>query len=293
MTNYQRLQEGLIDWFNRAPLEYQSIQSAVKVCQEIYYPEDIQLAKYKILYPLIRWGLIEFYGDDKLRLSPSAIIYNQEYVMAYNVPPAITDIVKKQFILAPVKGIVIYKASPDILKSFTNLGIPSSKFDLKQSLTIVPNFSNIIYSWEEYTMPELSTCQHFSLKSQWIKPDIYPNIGVYKKGNKTYGTKMVRINQLHWKYIPNQKRNLDAFAIAVLWCQVNNNQNIHIKYQPSTHILSIDNYYFPLSIERLLHINSLISGAFPKDLNERKYSISKDLFNILNKLLDNKITIYE
>lgn len=291
------LQQGLLDWFNYNPEKFHSLQTVGKICQEIYLPycapEEVLDAKYKILYPLIRRGFIEFYGNDNLRLAPTNIIYNTEFVLALNVPTHIINELETQPIFSIFNRLMVYVKSENIIKYFVNNGIPSCEFQFQKVLASIPSLQKIIGSWEDDLIVDIQSCWILSEKGTWLKPSLYPTIGIFRKGEKKYHSKSVRLSDHKWKHIPEQKTNIDAFAIAALWNILNGTQDLRIKYDQNTGILNIDNNYFPLLIERLLYINSLLIGNFTSDLHARKYKLSMNQFNIFNKLLNKKIKVYE
>ncbi|OQP62905.1 hypothetical protein A3860_26720 [Niastella vici] len=297
MNNLKHLQEGLLNWFRYSPTELKSFYSINKLCRSISQRYSttgyLNNVVYKLLYPLIKIGLIEFYGDGKFRLSPTSILFNQHFLLACCAPESIREKIGVASVTEPFSGIAIYAYSDRVLRGFMNQGIPCNHFNLGSILSKILPLQQIIKEWEDDDIEAIGIAElcYWGEGNIWIKKDDYPKCGVFRNGNENYNKKLLRINNHQWKRIPEAKDNIDAFSLAVLFGKIYNNYNIGLSYVASEQVLSVNNQYFPLSLERLLFINTLLSGHSGADGYLGKYFINQKDVEVLNNLLDQKIVM--
>lgn len=296
MNNFQQLQEALLNWFRYSPAELKSFYSINKLCRSISQRYSItgdpNNFVYKLLYPLIKRGLVEFYGEGKFRLSPTSILFNQHFLFACHVPESIREKIGVVSYSEPFSGITIYTYSDCVLRDFINQGIPSNHFNLRSILSKILPLQQIIKEWEDDDDIEgigIAELCYWGEGNRWVNKHDSPECGVFRKGNESYNEKVLRINNHQWKKIPAGEDNIDAFSLAVLYGKIYNNYNIGLSYVASEQVLSVNNQYFPLSLERLLFINSLLSGHSVVDGYWGKYFINPKDVEVFNNLLDRKI----
>src|SRR5687768_15783123 len=93
------LQTGLWQWFSLTPDDYRSYQAIDAICNRLYeqhHPDTSpKEARYQIFYPLIRYGIIEFYGNNQFALSPTTILESEASVLFLHVPNVALELVEQ------------------------------------------------------------------------------------------------------------------------------------------------------------------------------------------------------
>jgi hypothetical protein len=293
-----KLQKALLDWFWLEPNEsktFRLIDNVVTKLYEQYFPNGkFKNAKYEIFYPLMRYGVIEFYGDNSFGLSPSCALYNTNVVFCMNIQLHINDNIDSTIIYSNESlGITTYKKCSMSNSLFRKLNVPYSKFLFSELLNKISTFEKILNSWTDDTIIDATNYYFFNSRNTWsINNSSYIN-GVYKKGEENYTQRVIKISENKWKHIPLKEYNIDAFSIAVIWSQIQNHWDIGIKYFPTEKKIVIKNIFFPIVIERLLFINTLVEFGLDFNFLDRQYHINDQDFKVLNKLFDYKIEINE
>jgi len=294
-VNIQNLQEGLLDWFWFEPNQQKSFNQIENVCfklYEQYFPKkNVQNAKYEIFYPLIKYGVVEFYGNNKFGLSPSCALHINKFSVLCNIPSGVTDSINGMPTYNNNLGIQVFGNCAAIDLVIKELNIPNSKFIFSESLGKISSFEKIIDSWIEDRIIDSANYYLFNANNEWSPSDKNIMNGVYKKSEENYSQRTVKVSENKWKAIPSREQNIEGFNIAVVWSQIHNCWNIGIEYFPNDKKLIVKNIYFPLIIHRLLFINTLLKSVLDFDIFGNQYFINHQDFNTLNRLFNNKIEI--
>ena len=293
--NIQNLQQGLLDWFWFEPNQLKSFNQIENVCfklYEQYFPQNnVQNAKYEIFYPLIKYGVVEFYGNNKFGLSPSCALHINKFSILCNIPSGVTDRINGMPTYSNNLGIQVFENCAAIDLVIKELNIPNSKFIFSDSLREISSFEKIIDSWIEDRIIDSTNYYLFNANNKWSRSDKNIINGVYKKSEENYSQRTVKISQNKWKVVPSREQNIEGFNIAVVWSQIHNCWNIGIEYFPNDKKLIVKNIYFPLIIHRLLFINTMLESVQDFDIFRNQYFINHQDFNTLNRLFNNKIEI--
>jgi hypothetical protein len=292
----KKMQIGLIEWFKFQQIGFQKfykIENIAKKLFEEYYPTwDSNHAKYKIIYPLIRYGVVEFYGDNKFALSPTCALYNDNYILTCNLSDTIKQKVLKYQILDSNIGIVVLKNTSNSNQILKDNLIILSKFSFGDLLMKVLSFEDIIKNWNKNIVIDTIGFQYYADDYKWKNITGPIKNGVYRKSSEVYSQRILKINEDDWYLIPLRDKNIDAFNIAVCWTISNGLKSVKISYNNSN--LKIENINFPVILERILFLNTLLNGKFEIDVfndkYQRNYYLSNNEFKILNNLFNNKIS---
>lgn len=245
-------------------------------------------AKYDLFYPLVKRGLVEFYGENKFKISPSCALYSDKYLLICNVPFFLHHKIKETALYDDL-GIKVYHKSRTLLNFLKDNVIPNSKFELWRCLKAIPSFETIIHSWADDIVIDSTTYYFLNKKNTWDNNSLKPSIGIFKKSSEVYATRTFKLSENQWKYIPLNEYNIDGFNIAATIGQIKNNWNLEIRYYVNEANICINSIFFPILIERFLFLNTLLEGRDCVDISKRCYFIKQKDFDILNKLFDNKI----
>lgn len=289
----ENLQKGLLDWFWFEPNQLKPLHNIENVCIKIYeqyFPtKNGKNAKYEIFYPLIKYGVIEFYGNNRYGLSPSCALHNNKFYLLSNIPVGLMDSKNEIRVYRNNLGIQKFENCPTIFSFIKKLNIPNSRFLFSESLSKISSFEKIIDGWIEDRVIESENYYLFDTYNKWNSANKNLINGVYKKSIESYSQRTLKLSDTKWKAIPSREQNIDGFNIAVIWSQIQNSWNIGIEYYPTDERLIIKNIFFPLIIHRLLFINTLLESPVDFDALVNQYFINQRDFNSLNKLFNNKI----
>ena len=288
-----KLQEGLLKWFWLTPLETKRLPAIENICNKLYeqyFPERLKNAKYEVFHPLLKYGLVEFYGDNNYALSPSSVIFSADFTALINIPEKLLGIIAPPHFESKL-GIDVYPNSTALMSLINASKIPTTKYDLRLTLRQLPSLDYIVNSWKDDTINDFSNFHYWTKSNSWSANYIPATKGIYKKTQELYSQRGVKLSENKWKKIPLRNDNIDAFNIAILWKQIQNNENLGVKFQASSNIIFIENIFFPILIERLLFLNTILQPLSYVEVFKRQYKISKREFEILNRLLGNKIEL--
>lgn len=290
--NVQAIQSGLLKWMTTNSRKTRSMASIDNVCKKVYEqycdPQHLKNSKYKLFYPLIKYGVVEFYGEDRFGLSSSSIVSKNDIFLFCNIPKREYVNLSKSLIYESELGIVLFKNTLEVRSFVKQIGIPESKFSLKDALMRIGSLNLIIETWKDDEIYAQEKLFFFNSITGWGLTE-NGQIGVYKKGAESFANRVLKVSDNSWKKIPTRAENIDAFNLAVLWAQINSNKHVGVKYSLKDELLVVDNIYFPLIISRLLFINSLFMTKGNSRSFENCYFINNDEFKVLNNLLKNKI----
>lgn len=286
------LQVGLIKWFRHEPSRSKSFSQVEAVCVNLfkqYFQDDDPLkAKYEILYPLLRWGLIEFDKVGKFRLSPSCFIESKVILIGININEESFSLLEDFLIKEIHYGLFVFRKNRDCLKYLKTKGYDVLIYDVSNMLSRLSTVENVCRSWDKDAVIETNSYQHFNLYS-W-ESDKNNSLGIFRKGNQPFSQRVLKMSDNEWYFIPNRTSNIDAFNIAVFYSLIINQENLPIVYFKTSGRLEVRTPFFPIIVERLLFLDNLVSGG---DSLERKYKISHKSFILLNKFFHNKIKVNE
>jgi hypothetical protein len=288
------IQQGIIDWLWIEPDARRTGVQLDQVCRNLYvqyFPwANPRGGRYAVLYPLIRRGVIEFYGNDRYSLAPSCGISNDKSILFINMPEeALPEIMTGEFHRYP--GIYRCNGRLSLIKHAKRRGIPVSYFSLADSLQKFALFDQIIQSWADYSVIDSSAFLTLTPSLDWEIDHIQPEMGIFRTSKDLFATRLIRISRSIWKRIPNWSQNVDAFNMAVMWTMIKGNWDLKVNYDRNCRKLTVYNRFFPLIIERMLTINTLLQANQEVNLLEREYYLDMRDFKALRHLFNGKITL--
>ena len=285
------MQGGLLNWFWLSPQDMKKLPAIENVCNKLhqqYFPDSQRKPKYEVFYPLLRYGLIEFYGGNSFCLSPSTAIFNDQCIALINVPDRFLNI-KVAPILETNLGIFVYPFTAGLLSSIKEVGIATMRYDLASILKRLPSLDSLVNSWKDDTVHETSNFQFFTDRHKWSTDGNAPLVGVYRKSNAVYSAQGVKVSGNKWKVIPTRAEHVDSFNIAILWKQVKNTESLGVKFQPVKQQLFIENIFFPIILERLFFLNTILQPSGNGCQFKRIYTATSIEYKLLNRYLSGQI----
>jgi hypothetical protein len=285
------VQTGLWKWFTAFPSEHRSLSSIENRCRNLWIQyagneENATLAKYYYFYPLLRTGVIEFYGENKFGLSPSTLLYTNTKSLFIN--PNII-LMHQLELKTESPGCFMKDFSHEDISLCERLNIPVRNFILRNLLNRITHFEKIIKSWPIAKITDTQGLAYFS--NEW-NPTIFDSkIGIYQRSGIVYSRRYFYSDSNQWVAIPDRAQNVDAWNIAVMAGKILNETRLKITYLRGPSILKINEPYFPILLERMLYLNTILNFTAGLNISKREYFINGTDFDMLNRLTNNLITV--
>ncbi len=242
-------------------------------------------AKYKLIIPLLRSGVIEFYGNASYATSPSAFLEGQGVLLGINIDDATRATLKNQHKFQYGVGIDLYERNISVLRTIDAMKIGRTKFELGRLLKQFNSLDSVIKSWPDAWADDPIGFQYFNNHGTWQNHEDL-SIGVYRKKSESFAQKLVYIGDGIWKSIPTWSENIDGFNIAVCWSKCCRNDNLQLYYDIEQETFSVQTDFFPIIVERLLFFENCLR-SISSEL--RAYQLKKSHFDLLNRFFNNKI----
>lgn len=279
------LQRGIIEWFQLQPGTEKKAHAVQTVCANLYKQmgeDGSSKYKYRLIHPLLKLGVLEYYNGD-YRLSPSCALQKNSNILFCNLP--CTGLVQPPIYDSGL-GIQVYENNGQIKSFLQQQGINSVPFKLTGLLQKI-SLAKAIETWPPVKVSEATGFQILDENNtwQWAK-NIVP--GVYKTGKEDYARRLIMIAENNWRSISN---NWNDYPVAILWSKIQNNFPLFIQYRQKEKLLSLNNEHFPMVLERLLLLNTLLEGKFSVDFNRREYYLNANEFATLNKIFHHRISV--
>jgi hypothetical protein len=285
-----KMQKGLLQWFHYQEdreITFSRIENICIKLYEQYFPDKpIKNAKYDIFYPLLRYGLIEFYGYNKFGLSPTSILRNSTNCLGFNLTTdVLTELIDVNLVeIFPF--VYLFNNDKKAKKVLEIHNINCTAFDLSLLLQQIQPINKIVSFWQEQSISNQNGFEYFSSKNVWTNQFNQETIGLFRTTNEVFARRLLKIDTYKWLNVSDRSSHIDSFNIAVCWSIINNNQDLSITYHHSDSILKIRNIYFPILIERLLFFNHCLNHG---DFASKNYRLQAKDLKLLNKFFNNKI----
>jgi hypothetical protein len=281
------LQKGIIEWFRMDPKSEKKSNALQTVCSNLFktIDEGNRNYRYEMIYPLLKLGVIEYYNGN-YKLSPSCALLKKSNVLFCNIPQLTETQPPLQPLFDSELGIEVYENNSQPRLYLQQLGITSSPFNLTKLLQKV-SLSRIIESWPLTKVFDTRGYFFLTENNDW-KPIKKLSAGVYRAGKELYAKRLLMMSETNWYSISN---NWNDFAVAVLWTKIQNDQRLQIQYKQKEESLYLNTEYFPLILERLLLLNTLLEGKFKTTYNYRQYYITRNEFTSINNIFQNRIPV--
>jgi hypothetical protein len=272
-------QEILLQWFTSQPSNKATFAKSKSICsviaKDISMDEDKPL--YKILYPLVSVGLLEFQNTG-YSLSPSIFLKGSKKIFGLNIPKSIQDnldFVSKSY----SEHLVILNLNET--KKILNSEIPITSFDYGVLKKIKP-ISAIIKGWERVDLVISNKFQYLS-EVGWVNANNILKPGVYRNSENS-ATRRYLYYQNNWYDIDSSANNFTDQNIAYTLGKVENKKSI-FHYDNSQKILKINTFQFPIILIRcLIHVSEFNFDYFENELVLK--NISEDIISQLKKILN-------
>lgn len=289
-TNMEELQALFFKWFKC--YEKRNLNQIRVATRNLLasYEYDTKSSPYKIFYPLVRYGLIEFCGDGTYSLSsPILLFYPNNKTVGVNLNSVQIEKLKKLFQIHSIDqfDIVRFTTTEKELIAFSNVAdINFSKPNIAEYLSNFPKIGNVISNFE--TASTMFFAKYFNIENRKWEDNKNQTFGLFK--NTENAQKYYFIENGVTYSIPSYTQNPDARPIveSYIYCKQS-----CFKYNSNTKELNVGNINLPILIERLLRLVSLFdTTVYAKEYNNQIYSnISKSTVLQLDRIFNTKTEI--
>ena len=289
------LQVIFFEWFKHHNIRSEAqIRSACNNLLENNELDNIH-SLYKLFYPLVRKGLIEFVGKNKYQVSSSVILLNKKFKVAIGVNLSVqqkenlklsSDLEEDKF------GIVRFNYDLKNIKQFSEKYncdykvIYSSKI-----LNKFPKAIDILSTLETASITSTNIQFYYARYRTWKNRDNQIN-GLFRLSEDSL-KKYLRLDGKNYS-IPSSTTNPEIRFIAETY-QITNELNDSFKYSKMKKELIISYVNLPILIDRLLRmpsihdINGITEDKKSTTYNHIEFATVKQLqriFSIKIKLID-------
>ena len=251
------------------------------------YEYETKSSLFKIFYPLVRYGLIEFCGDGTYTLSnPILLFYPDNKAVGVNLNSGLIEKLKNSFQPYTIDqfGIIRFTATENELVTFSKeTDIPLSKPNISEYLSNFPNVKNCINDINGFEETYFSNFEEkFDIRGRKWEKARNESFGLFKNAQKYYF-----IENGATYSIPSYTQNPDARPIveSYIYCK-----QAGFKYNYNTKELNVGNINLPILIERVLRLASLFDTTdYTKEYNNQIYSnITTNTVLQLDRIFDTK-----
>lgn len=290
-------QKILLQWFKHNNSELHSINKIRIVCRNIRNQcKDFENKNYlyHYLFPLVRIGLIEFFGEGKYKLSPPSLLHFKDKLISINFSDVQLKKLDETIIDSQFHRSIVYHDIEYLKKIVAVVRVKSVKPNIQKILQQVPTVKRSIENYEDAKIYETKGFMFFNNNFNWSVNFSSTLLGCFKAGDNVATNRYLKVDKDQWKKIPSRRINPDSFNWAYCYGRLLNKFSLGIEYNSSTKILSIKNIYFPIILERLLWLSSLSDIESNVVRSEREIifrNVCQTEFDLLNKIFLNQLKI--
>lgn len=283
----KEIQQGLLDWFNlesNVPKKSSAIELVCKnLWMQLHGNENLHYAKHRYFYPLLRSGVIEGFTGGKFVIAPTAALFNKNYIALFNVPESFLISSERDSSFNRLPGIAVVKKCPEVMSALKAGSIPLNMFNFSDRLSNL-SLSRAVLGWSDAHVIDQEEFDFYN--RGWTSGRNIDENGVYRRSAKTYAETLYRVDKENWKRVPHKRDNFDAFNIAVSYSQSKKLQfKSSVKYHRLKQLLSVQDPFFSIVIERLLYFNTVLNPISKHDPAKRDYFVEEKDFSIICRLI--------
>lgn len=293
-------QELLYNWIyhQNKPIRLGRIMKACEglMQDEVYSENEYKNRLYLLFFPLVKYGLVEFMGNDSYSMSPSVIITDKTYTIytAINLPRRNINELMKQcddYTINKFRIIRFTSNKDSMLEYCKEYNIPFIIPDPLNALKQIPSIVSMINILPTKDLTKRPN-NYFRIGRGWKTVKDMTVDGIYKHGEDILNTRYFLIHG-NYKKIPGRDTNPDYSFIAQC-AQIALNNEKPLVYNQTTEELKIETIInIPIIVERVLRISSVFKensveykepyNVFPR--------ITFKMYKELNRIFNNNIRV--
>jgi hypothetical protein len=288
MENYTQQQILFLNWFKHH--RKRSLSQIRSACNNLLLSFDLETksALFKVFYPLVRKGYVEFIGEGNYHISNSVILYYPtiNIAVAVNLFENQVEKLAKGFddVLNDDFSIYRFKAKKnEVVKFCDDINCHFEEVNTVKTLSNFPKIVDVISNFEKAHLNANGECYDL-INHKW-KESRNAKYGLFRVDNTSFNIylKTDRFGDLR---IPDNSINPDARPLTEVY-QAGFENLKYVFYKRSEEELTINNINLPILIERILRTNVLCysDGVFERKgqlvFNYTKLSVVKQINRIL------------
>lgn len=292
MLNYKEQQSLLLMWFSHYGIRSESQIRIASIQILNSFSLDINNSLYKVFYPLVRMGLIEFIGIGKYQISKAAVLYypKLEICVAYGLSnqQKVLFLEKYEKVDQDMFGVMRFHAKKSNIKILCKIeNIDYYEPNIINELSNFPCVKNIVSKFDDAVLPENGEYYNV-MKYEWKYSSI-KRYGIYRctrDSLKIY----LRTEKYGDLSITDSAINPEFRNIAELYHLSRKNKS-YLFYNKKEMVLSVTNVNIPILLERVLRSLSFYKTSHvEKSYNILSFSnIPCNAVSQLNRILNTTI----
>jgi len=297
MGHIQLARRLLLKWFKAQGNKIHTRHKIRLLCQELNSQFNLGIPDkssfYVLFEPLLRIGLMDYYGNGKYFLTSSVLLLYPNTIIGINITDELKAKLVDEQIAFNKASFGIIRLSISNLKQIQNISIdfnvplehPSDVYLFTQ----LPDLGHTIKLWKKEKLFETTNFQYYT-NGSWKSNE--GNMGIYRSAEEAYAKRLFFDGQGNWYLIPRAD-NPDAFNIAASYSSVVNNWDLGICYHKEKQRLEIENIYFPILLDRLLFKYTIPQEQdMLRDRYKTTYfNIPNNVFHQINRIYHQKIKV--
>jgi hypothetical protein len=303
MRNLEELQSLLFKWLkNYNSRHINQIRAACHGLLRSHNIDDEKITRYclyRLFYPLLRYGLVEFTGKGNYQTSPPVIFLNRNGSVCQfaavnlnkaqlkNLQQTIPDFQIDSF------QIVRFSASMVTINNFSSkdqIRIQDNRIDC--ILSQMPTIRAVVSSFKEF-YPNSKGFYYFNLDDfEWVRSKNELKPGLYKASAEDYSKRCFLEGDNVWRRIPTLEENPDSVNIA-RWTQGILEQRKYLCYDQIKKLFICRNICLPILLDRVLRIPSyhLLNGVIQSRGTVIYTNITMNNYKQLNRIFCNTLEV--
>lgn len=260
MQDFIKPQFLLLRWIRHFGVRsHEQVRSASKsLCAS--FKIDPHHSILKLLYPLLRLGLVEFIGEGRYQAtSPLLIFYpKKQVIVGLNLSNEQKNRLTEKEFDEDSYGIIRFKGEIDDAKSIAILlECTLDIYTQENSLANFPSIKSVVLSFNDDIL----------FKSNWL----FYNLSTYKwsSGNKGFGickggedsyVYFIKLSEKDFRKIPSEKYNPEGRILAECYQQIYEAGSL-FHYDEEKRTLTFNQTRIPILVERILRKSSLYNKS--------------------------------
>ncbi len=291
-TNFQ-IQALFLQWH-----KHQGVCSIEKIrtaCLNLLRSFDLETSHplYRVFFPLVRKGFIEFCGNGKYQISQPTVLYYKKERIAVGI----NLFIEQKQLLADIGeisedefGVVRLKTEGKHIQDFCfKINCDYSEPIISEILSNFPKLSDLIGKFDKSSIS--SSGEYYNvLKHRWARNN-NQSLGVFRLSEDSY--KYYLRTQNHGDLqIPDSKINPEGRPLAESYQAAIENHDF-LFYNKEEKILTVKDINIPILVERVLRMASLsFYGSVKEEYGKTRYeNISYSAIKQLNRIFGTKVKI--
>lgn len=248
---------------------------------------------FKVFFPLVRRGFVEFCGDGKYQITkPTILYYKKEQVsVGLNLLNEQKRIIETQFEIINIDNfeVIRFKSELNKIKLFCKISnCEYSEPNVPEILSNFPKISDIVEKFERASIT--SSGEYYDVKKHRWKKNKNQTTGVFRLSDDAQ--KFYLRTKKEDLQIPDYKINPEARPISECFQAAIDNFDF-LYYDKENKVLTVKDINIPILIDRVLRMASLPNAIGVKEENRKTIyeNISLSAVKQLSRIFETQVKI--